>query len=844
MKTIIKMMMWFFAAALSVTPKDPTDQELTGHRRPRKVIKVMSEEFIDLMKGKIPNLSNTNQEDNLHHRLTNPGEAMHYMVVGIDTETGRPYVRKRIFTNMHHQPIASHQLYEGEHLVPINVGDNYSMAFMEEYLGDIGWRVEFIPTGSESLSNYPDAAYAFVDEATTTIITIPSHPYWGALTDITGIRFRPSLKLPKRSKNIVAVRRFARRFDPETVNYGTFTPSEEKAMHYDGQMVVRRSFIMKFARTAEDRRILRHAKTGYLTGFTSEGMFKGDFIIAADDELLDYDLYGSDDNLKSELWLERGGETFFQFFLHHEHHTPVTDIQSLTWLNEVVFPIDELADELARVGDKVKEDLLNGEFPTYLTNYIDSDLGSLDLDEAGTLADLKLMYNRWLVEGNSLNESAHFIYMIAGAFINKMRAGMRFPLPWGFRTHVTTHEMLEMAGYTDFESFVEVTGYHHGTGRLSLPGKLFMALYTNHGGWDLDDSVLVLIRKFSTDGIKGLLIRSPNAYGEYSIVDIDTSTLDGVIYNTEGEIPDIGVTVKEFKDICPPIQRVNQHITYLGMPEGDTLESWDPKTIDEIISSFRNSPSVGQWANSQMVYWATMSNVNGKEFRRVQLAPTEDIVDTLTQSINAKGFAAIDSDIKATWAELLRYGKAETYFMKVDRRIPKKVREKLSCTDGYITRLWAAHNSYLNSFAEWAITESNHSRVLIEDLLNIDLEPKWMDWAAKAWAWIGKVYDDAPRGSEYVFTDTDSFEGATRMLKQRAYRDHFRLANRELVSKIMGTSRPSNAVIALYQYSAYKQQFNNARKIDAFLFLPSFDGEPSVMDLLIAEIRNVRTPIV
>jgi hypothetical protein len=779
----------------------------------------------------------SNKEEIMLPGITNPGQGMHYMLMSID-EYGNPVVLRRVYTNMDHVPDTT-TVPEGAALVPSDIGDAYSMAFMEEFFGDTAYWVDFVPvwTSVDLATEYPKAALAWSDESTVTIITLPEHPHWGSVSELAGLEITPNMKLAKRLKEVTRVSRYFNHFVQGEVEVMIFnTPEDIPVSYYDGQTIVRRSYLEKLARNREDRNILRHeAKSGSIRLLGEFGLIKGDFIVARDDKELPADVVTHRDNVKTELKLVDNG-MWGSVFLHHDHHSPVTDIQSLSWLGETIFPTEQLDKELRRVGMGVLASLKQGVFPKYMETYSDHE-GNFSFDDPGVIADMRQMYNRWTSEGRSLNESGYFIHTIGTGFLNKMRSGMAFPIPHAAYLHVTTHEVLRVAGYGKVvDAMGDVVFYHDATGRLAIPGHLFEETFKNHGGWDLDDSVRILIRKFSTDGVKALMLRSPNAYGEYSVVDIDEDSFAPILYNTEGEMPDVGMTVEELRGVIPTIHELDEKVSYLGMPESD-FQLGDKFTMHGaqlIVEAMASSPGVGAWANAQMVYYATFNT-----FRTRQLAHTEDIVDTLTQSVNPKGFEAIAADIKETLDLVIAAGHVEGYFLRIDRRVPQYVAEAVVPVNGHLTDLAVAHRSYMKRFADILVKLSNHERKPIKaSALCMEVSPEYVQRAVDAEKWFRGLASKAPKSRHFDFTELEgSFPGASRLMLVRESQAYWRDANRLAVRTILNSDDPRQMVIAMYQYSEQCRSWKRDNGIDRILFAPNHPGEASVMDLLLSVLR-------
>lgn len=97
-------------------------------------------------------------------------------------------------------------------------------------------------------------------------------------------------------------------------------------------------------------------------------------------------------------------------------------------------------------------------------------------------------------------------------------------MPWAYRAYVMTKEVIYLAGY-DVDLDEENSFYHKETQTFAMCGKLWAEVCLKLGGADLDDEIMVHVRKFiDLDGsmrLVALLIRTPNDWNEYAIVDID-----------------------------------------------------------------------------------------------------------------------------------------------------------------------------------------------------------------------------------------------------------------------------------------------------------------------------------
>lgn len=755
------------------------------------------------------------------------GKTIRYMVMSIDEESGRPYVHKRVLTNLVHKPSMIH-LKDGEHLVPVDVGDDYHVAFMNELLPKHeAWVLEVVPvTAGPRVASRPTCALAWSDDVSSTFAYLPNHPYWGALKDVAGLKVTNHAKLAKRMKELARESRYFNLFPKGELNIQVFEPGEEPE-RYDGTTLIQ-PWVFENLGCPDAKRVSIRLNT-------EDALGKGDAIVTRRNSNVNADIVTSRDNMKSEFSVDHNGDVLVTAFVHHDHHEAMTDVQSLSWIGEHLFPIEEMKNCLDDVCNSVIDDLRAGIFPQYM-EHDTSDEGLYG--NADTIKYLRAMYNRWQDGGMDLNQSGYFIHSIGSGLLNRMKKGMRFPIPWASYVHVTTHDLLAMAGY-NVDAFDGKVFYHEATGSLSLPGELFKELFKNHGGWDLDDSVRIMVREF-TDGIKGVLLRSPNSWGEYSIVEIDLDSLEPILYNMWRDMPTMGISSKEFGEKLLTIHDVDKVVSYKGMPESAKSEDEEylPAHAQAVIDAMAKSPGVGPYANAAMVYHASTG-----DFRKRQLAHTEDIVDVLTQTASAEGFAAIKKDIESTWKELAKFGSVERYFVTFDPRIPKDARKYLAqkdngylvTHDGYLTKLAIQHRLVTNSFQETLSRESNDNRVVIPELMEFDVSEKARSWAVKAVAAFKLDCSNAPKGKDFVFTPrADSFDDASRLMLQRRASTHYRDLNSRVVKRLVTDPNGAELLVALYQWTEYKRSQADKDGIDRILFAQNHPDEPSVMDLLLA----------
>ena len=97
-------------------------------------------------------------------------------------------------------------------------------------------------------------------------------------------------------------------------------------------------------------------------------------------------------------------------------------------------------------------------------------------------------------------------------------------MPHAYRAYAMTKEIIWLAGH-DIDMEDTNCVYHEATQTFALPGEEWARIAPVLGGADLDDEIMIMERLIvELDGsfaIKAFILRSPNDWAEYAIVDID-----------------------------------------------------------------------------------------------------------------------------------------------------------------------------------------------------------------------------------------------------------------------------------------------------------------------------------
>ncbi len=97
-------------------------------------------------------------------------------------------------------------------------------------------------------------------------------------------------------------------------------------------------------------------------------------------------------------------------------------------------------------------------------------------------------------------------------------------MPHAYRAYAMTKEIIWLAGH-EIDLDDENCVYHEATQTFALPGEEWARIAPILGGADLDDEIMIMERLIveldGSFGIKAFLLRSPNDWAEYAIVNID-----------------------------------------------------------------------------------------------------------------------------------------------------------------------------------------------------------------------------------------------------------------------------------------------------------------------------------
>ena len=271
--------------------------------------------------------------------------------------------------------------------------------------------------------------------------------------------------------------------------------------------------------------------------------------------------------------------------------------------------------------------------------------------------------------------------VLPGDVVTQRGVGTRMPIPFAYRAHVMTREVLEIFGYK-FNNKGMQGFYHDKTHCFVVPGEFFVENYPNHGGPDLDDSINVMIRDFvNAEGkrsYKALLMRNPNDFGEWSAIPVAPSEVEHC-YHTYGNVPTVIEADLRAKVEQLSIMLKNDTINYRfnELPGASSLTIGDVYHINDEVRMREAASAMPGGTGATVLPKMTHYAVTGEVITK-QLVSNEQIIDAVQQGLGTP------SDMKlitnsgedfyrdiAAWMDTTG-GRIDQYWTRT-KRIPNRV---------------------------------------------------------------------------------------------------------------------------------------------------------------------------
>jgi len=203
-------------------------------------------------------------------------------------------------------------------------------------------------------------------------------------------------------------------------------------------------------------------------------------------------------------------------------------------------------------------------------------------------------------------------------------------MPWAYRAYIMPKPILALMGY-DIDLNNDEAFYHEETQTFAIPAKLVVAIMAALGGGDFDDEVMVHIRRMiMKDGstrLVALLIRTPNDWAEYYIVDVDVDKFGPVFIAEEDGIDLPTIYEADFDKFA--VTSVAGTLPS-GQPNGTPRPSadqwsWDLTLYNASVARHKASGVGGQVKTKMLQY-----SINDAPFAVLPCA-NEDMIDALQQ---------------------------------------------------------------------------------------------------------------------------------------------------------------------------------------------------------------------
>jgi hypothetical protein len=323
-----------------------------------------------------------------------------------------------------------------------------------------------------------------------------------------------------------------------------------------------------------------------------------------------------------------------------------------------------------------------------------------------------------ILDGNGTN-------MPLGDAVTQRGVGTRMPVPFAYRAHIMTREVLEIFGYK-FNKKGMQGFYHDKTHCFVVPGEFFVENYPNHGGPDLDDSINVMIRDFvNAEGkrsYKALLMRNPNDFGEWSAIPVAPSEVEHC-YHTYGNVPTVVEAELRAKveqlDIMLKNDRINY--TYDALPGASGLTIGDVYSIKDEVR-MRESASAMPGGTGATVLPKMLTYAITGEVITNQLVSNEQIIDAVQQGLGTPADMKLITESGDDFYRHIRTwlgrtdGRIDQYWTKT-KRVPMRV--------GLQFGFWGANYSFVADKEDSPLLQT----MLVREAIVREAYRELLEWA-------------------------------------------------------------------------------------------------------------------
>jgi ribA/ribD-fused uncharacterized protein len=554
---------------------------------------------------------------------------------------------------------------------------SYVFAFLDHFFKDTAYRVHVMP---QFIGGKPNPNLFHETEITDQVvirwsnadkqytITMPENKSWLHMLSKIGLIIGNSKKMAKRLQELV--RHTAAYRYTDSLKIKVMDPVDLKVdeKYVDGISAISRSFAIslylnnnyasdEFVQDKIDAINSGKIIIVSLRVLTPTGLIKGNAIILPDKMMDGYDIKTFTPNVKSELstngWYWATIEPSFGRAPLKTDDLTMAIYSDVKGIVDAELLLNTFRQVIADQGDKI----MNGDPNDWIKQvrkWATLDKDDLNAESYVTAKRVDQLVDKLEEVGLSIESSQLLMYLKTVNFgqmygivdrtskvVSKENVYMQdngtwMPVPYAYRAHIMTREVLEIFGFS-FKNKVYEGFYHEKTHCFVVPGEFFVANYKNHGGPDLDDTINVMIRQMTTnDGSNTLcafLLRNPNDFAEWSEIPVSPKEVK-YCYHQIGDIPT--VSWEELNNAVPKLTDLiaNNCISYkyAALPGASNINLRAQYSIlDEArnrLSSQMLPGGTGATVLPKIIYYAVT-----KTFIEKQLTSNEQLIDAVQQGM-------------------------------------------------------------------------------------------------------------------------------------------------------------------------------------------------------------------
>lgn len=761
---------------------------------------------------------------------------------------------------------------------------NWHVHLLQERLAEMGHTFRIMILSNKEVAEMSDgsvmkyhakSSFSFANDSHTFFVRVDGQAGFGL--EAFGLTALDTPKIMKRLSEICRLSELAYYSKTNNLKTREFT-SNKPDIFYDGMNFISQKFALRMTNSIMDskrrRKVRYEIHEGILTRvnlrvLTPFGLIKGDAIIVEDQE---EDVVYHGENLKPEL--STNGWVMATMFKHNPHHMAVWDTQ--TWVNNRNILIEQKhQNDLDLLVQGIVSDFQEGVVPDWLMLGEDAhtDTGLPEYERLSELMDRQ--YYKWQAYGLDIRAAQNLVYMATNGVIKRMERDKRFfpetyyrktwtPMTNAFLAAVNTKESLMEMGGIELANQTDTMFFHPHYG-IIMSGERFLGTYSLHGGWDLDDTVkVILVKVFGTDTAKldglyadkaldpavsipstveeatpvALLVRSPNGPGEFSIEALPEDWQDMPWHKFNEE--NIPVVNLDFIGDAQPTLMADVAIE--GIPA--SLEfTHGPLTSEQCVASIfaqRLNPGIGAVCNSLMNWSMTF----GPSFPDEMLANLEDMVDMTQQGRDPVSFEAVGTEVDHLYDQMVddvhAADKRVDRLLSIAHPIPNKYASELEdyMIPGRFTRFNQLFGQKITELKTLVMNNSLQMRnevPLVAEIRNLNVSQETLDWAR---AFNKRYSDELKQNSDLWVTPDDLKNNPFAMMHFEQQRT---LANKVTVSKAVeelkafGGDDTHKRVLSLWHSILIPQRVGRQKWVmglyDRLIFQPG--KNESIMDLLL-----------